>query len=66
MSMRWAEHVARMGRKRIVKKPESKKIQVLTDGNSKIKKGNVKWINVAQYMDKWWAFVNTTMNLRVP
>ena len=49
-----------------MKKPESKKIQVLTDGNSKIKKGNVKWINVAQYMDKWWAFVNTTMNLRVP
>ena len=66
MSMRWAEHVARMGRKQIVKKPEGKKIQVLTDGNSKIKKGNVKWINVAQYMDKWWAFVNTTMNLRVP
>jgi len=26
----------------------------------------VKWINVAQFVDKWWASVNTTMNLRVP
>jgi len=26
----------------------------------------VKWINVAQYVDKWWAFVNTTLNLQVP
>jgi hypothetical protein len=28
--------------------------------------GNVDWINWAQYRDRWWALVNTVMNLRVP
>jgi hypothetical protein len=26
---------------------------------------HVDWINVVQYRDQWYAFVNTVMNLRV-
>jgi hypothetical protein len=26
----------------------------------------VDWIQLAQNMDQWWAFVNAIMNLRVP
>jgi len=26
----------------------------------------VDWIQLAQNRDKWWAFVITVMNLRVP
>jgi hypothetical protein len=28
--------------------------------------GDVDWIQWAQDRDKWWALVNTVMNLRVP
>jgi hypothetical protein len=26
----------------------------------------VDWIDLVQYRDKWWAGVNTVMNLQVP
>jgi hypothetical protein len=28
--------------------------------------GDVEWIHLAQDRDRWWDFVNTVMNLRVP
>jgi hypothetical protein len=28
--------------------------------------GDVEWIHLAQDRDKWWALVNTVMNLWVP
>jgi hypothetical protein len=27
--------------------------------------GSVEWIHLAQDRDRWWAFVNAVMNLRV-
>ena len=29
-------------------------------------RGGVDWINLILERDKWWAFVNTAMNLWVP
>jgi hypothetical protein len=28
--------------------------------------GGADWIDLAQDRDRWWALVNTVMNLRVP
>jgi hypothetical protein len=28
--------------------------------------GGIDWIDLAQERDRWWAFVNTVMNLWVP
>jgi hypothetical protein len=28
--------------------------------------GDVDWIHLAQVRDKWWALMNTMMNLQVP
>jgi len=29
-------------------------------------RGGMDWIELAQYMDRWWARVNVVMNLRGP
>jgi len=28
--------------------------------------GGMNWIDLVKYKDKWWALVNTKMNLRLP
>jgi len=28
--------------------------------------GGIDWIDLAQDRDRWWAFVDVVMNLRVP
>jgi hypothetical protein len=78
--MRWAGHVARMGKKRnpytiLVGKAEGKRPlgrpRHRWVDNIKIdlrEKGwdGMGWINLAQDRDQWRAFVNMVMNLRVP
>jgi hypothetical protein len=78
--MRWAGHVARIGRKkntyRILagnpegKRPLGRQRHRCVD-NTKIDLGEigwdgVDWIDVAQDRDQCRAFVNTVMNLRTP
>jgi hypothetical protein len=77
--MRWAGHVVRMGEERkmykvLVGKPEGKSPigrarRRWEDGIRmdlrEIGWGSVDWIQLAQDRDRWWALVNTVMNLLV-
>jgi len=77
--MRWAGHVALMREERgvqrvLVGKPEGKsplgrprrrwedniKMDVQEVG------GGGDWMELAQDRERWWALVNTVMNLRIP
>jgi hypothetical protein len=77
--MRWAGHVARMGEKRkgykvLVGKPEGRRPlgrprQRWEDGigmDLRKRMEGVEWIHLAHNRDRWWALVNTVMNLLVP
>jgi hypothetical protein len=78
--MRWAGHVALMGEVRgayniLVGRPEGRRPlgrprrrweDNIKMASRKIGFGDVDWINLAQDRDRWWALVNTVMNLRVP
>ena len=77
--MRWAGHVARMGEGRVVHrvlvgKPEGKRPlgrpRHRWEDNIKMDlrevRGGRDWIDLAQDRDRWWALVNTVMNLQVP
>jgi hypothetical protein len=77
--MRWAGHVARMGKVRgayniLVRKPEGRrplgKPRRRWEDNIKmdfreIGFGDVDWIRLAQDRDRWRALVKTVMSLRV-
>ena len=77
--MRWAGHVARMGKGRgvhrvLVGKPEGKsplgRSRRRWEDNIKMDLrevgGGGDWMELAQGRDRWRALVNTVMNLRVP
>ena len=78
--MRWAGHVARMGEGRwahrvLVGKPEGKRPlgrpRCRWEDNIKMDLqemggGCGDWMELAQDRDRWWAFVGTVMNIRVP
>jgi hypothetical protein len=78
--MRWAGHVARMGevrgaynilvgrpeRRRPLGRPRRKWEDNIKMDLREIGFGNVDCIHLAQDRDRWLAFVNTVMSLRVP
>jgi hypothetical protein len=77
--VRWARHVARMGEKRgayriLVGRPEGRRPLGIPrrrwEDNIKMDLQEVgwgmNWIELAQNRDRWRAFVNAVMKLRVP
>jgi hypothetical protein len=69
--MKWAGHVARMGRRCIGYCWECQKERDHYEDNIKMDRreigwGGMDWIDLAQEKDQWMALVNTVMNLRVP
>jgi hypothetical protein len=77
--VRWAEHDDRIGERRdvcivLVGKPEGKRPLGIPRRRWKdninmdlqeVEYGGMDWIELAQDRDRWWALVNTVMNLRV-
>ena len=78
--MIWKVHVARVGERRgvyrlLVEKPEGKRILLrprrrwednIKMDLQKVGCGGMDWIELAQDGERWRAFVNAGMNLRVP
>jgi hypothetical protein len=78
--MRWAGHVPCMGEGRgayriLMGRPEGRRLlgrpRRRWEDNIKMKLQEVGWrgmdlIDIAQDRDRWWAYVNVVMNLRVP
>jgi hypothetical protein len=78
--MRWVGHVASMGevrgayrilvgrleRRRPLGRPRRRWEDNIKMDLRDIGSGDVDWIHWAQDWDRWRAFVNTVMNLRVP
>jgi hypothetical protein len=47
-------------------RPKRRWKDIMTMDLQEVGCGGVDWIKLAQDRDRWWAFVNAVMNLRVP
>jgi hypothetical protein len=79
MRMGWVEHVARMGDERnvfkvLIGKPEERHHSEDQGVDERMRskwilvrlsEGCVEWIHLAEDSERWWAVVNTVMNLLV-
>jgi hypothetical protein len=73
--MRWAGHVARMGRcRKLTGKPEGNKplgrprrrwVDNINMDLREIRWNGMDWIDLAHNRDKWRALLNRSLNLRV-
>ena len=78
--MRWAGHVAGMGKERrvyrvLVGKPEGKRplgrprrrwVDNIRMDLQEVGCGYMDWNGRARYRDRWWTLVSAVMNLQVP
>ena len=78
--MRWAGHVARMGKRRgvyrvLVETPEGKRplgrprrrwVDNIKMDVQEVGCGDMDWIQLAQDEDRWRVLVNAVMKFRVP
>jgi len=78
--MRWAGHVARMGKERgvyrvLLGKPEGRRpvgrhrrrwVDNVRMDLQEVRCGYMEWIGLAQVRDRWRTLVSAVMNLRVP
>jgi hypothetical protein len=65
--MRWAGHVARMGRRGTRKgRPRRRWVDNITMNLGEVGWGDVDWIGLAKDRNRWRALVNSVLNLRVP
>jgi hypothetical protein len=78
--MRWADHAARMGKKRnvfklLAGKPEGKRplgrpirrwLDNIRMDLGEVGWGDVDWIGLAKDWNRWGPLVNSVLNLRVP
>jgi hypothetical protein len=78
--MRWARHVARMGRrgtrigywrgkaegKRTLGRPRRRWVDNIRMGLGEAEWCDVDWIGLAKDRNRWRALVNSVLNLRVP
>ena len=63
--MRWAGHVARMG-KRPLGRPRHRWVDNIRMDLQEVGCEYMDWIGRAQDQDRWWTLVSAVMNLRVP
>ena len=78
--MRWAGHVARMGKEKgaysvLVGKPEGKRplgkpkrrsVDNIRMELQEVECGYMDWIGLFQHRERWQTLVSAVMNLRVP